>query len=80
MAPLLYFLTSKFSTFPVDFSKIVLQKNLLLTVRNTTKKELAKSMKPFTRDAMTKGNRDSFLYIEIQLIFFAGQMAPLLYF
>jgi len=65
MAPLLYFLTSKFSTFP----KIVLHENLLLTITSTTKKELAKSVQPFTRDEMTKGNRDPFLYIEIILIF-----------
>ncbi|KAI8423279.1 hypothetical protein MSG28_014304 [Choristoneura fumiferana] len=29
-----------------------------LTIENTTKKELAKSLQPFTRDAVTKGNRD----------------------
>jgi len=31
---------------------------------NTAIKKLAKSVQPFTRDAMTKGNRDPFLYIE----------------
>lgn len=39
-------------------------KNFLLTVRNTTEKELAKSVQPFTYDAVTKGNKYSFLYIE----------------
>ena len=61
-----------FPTFPVDFPNFLFYKNLLLTITNTTKKELAKSVQPFTRDAVTKGNRDSFLYIRYFCLYYAS--------
>lgn len=45
-----------FSIFLRDFLNIFLHKNLLLIITNTTKKELVKSVQPFTRDAVTKEN------------------------
>ena len=39
--------------------------NLVLTITNTIKEESARSVQQFTCHAVTKGNRDSFLYIGI---------------
>ena len=55
----------KFSKFSVHFSYFLFHINPLLTLTNTIKKESARSVQPFTCDAVTKGNRDSFLCIEM---------------
>jgi len=54
----------------MDFPKIVLHNEILLTITNIILQELAKSVQLFTRDAMIKGNRVPFLYEEIIIIFY----------
>lgn len=50
-----------FFSFWRNFFNFFLHKNFLLTITNATKKELAKSVQPCTRDAVTKINRNSFI-------------------
>lgn len=45
-----------------------LYKTLPLTITNITK-ELAKSVRPFKRDDVTKGNKDLFIYRDIVRVY-----------
>lgn len=56
-----------FSIFLRDFLNIFFRKNLLLIITNTTKKELVKSVQPFTRDAVTKENGFHFYIYRLRL-------------
>jgi len=55
------FFPPRFSTFPVDFPKIFFQNNSVLTIANTTKKDLAKSVTYILRLAVSK-------YISIKVV------------
>jgi len=55
------FLPFRFSTFLVDFPKIFFQNNFFLTITNTTKKDLAKSVAYILRLAVSK-------YISIKVV------------
>ena len=54
-----------FPTFPVDFPKIFFHTNLVLKITNKTKKQSAKSVKPFSSDDVTYMRQFIFIYIYV---------------
>jgi len=61
------FFPSRFPTFWLDFLKIVFHTNLFLPIMNTTKKDSAKSVKPFQSLSRTKKS-DFILYYMLMMI------------